>query len=354
MPDVIEFAGRTIGTGHPCFIVAELSANHNGSFERAAATVRAAKEAGADAIKLQTYTADTMTIDCELPRFRIGSDSLWGGKTLYELYREAATPWEWQPALKELADAVGLIFFSTPFDPTAVEFLEKMHVPLHKIASLELVDDELLACVARTEKPVFLATGLADAEEIAHALDVLDSHGSGAVTLMHCVSAYPAKTEEMNLRTLSDMAVRFGRTVGLSDHSRSHAAAVGAVALGASVIEKHFTLDRAAGGPDATFSLEPAELRELVRAVREMESALGRVRYDRTPGEAASFIFRRSLAAVRDIRTGEAFTRENIRTIRPGGGMAPRFLPGILGRAATRNIRRGEALLPDMVGGAPQ
>jgi N-acetylneuraminate synthase len=230
-----------------------------------------------------------------------------------------------------------------------VEFLEKMDVPAHKIASLELVDDELLACVAQTRKPVFLATGLAAAEEIEHALEVLDKHGAGGVVLLHCVSAYPAKTGEMNLRTLPDMTARFGRLVGLSDHSTTHTSAIGAVALGACVVEKHFTLDRAAGGPDGAFSLEPPELTELVASVRAMESALGSVHYGPTPGETASMAFRRSLYAVRDIRAGETLTRDNIRAIRPGGGLAPRWLPDILGGKAAREMKRGEAVVEGAV-----
>lgn len=342
---------RKIGAGHPVFMVAEISANHNGSFERAAAIVRAAKAAGADAVKLQTYTADTMTIDCDAPRFRIGGGTLWDGQTLHELYRRASTPWEWQPELKRLADELGLVLFSSPFDASAVEFLEKMAVPAHKIASLELVDDELLAAVARTKKPVFLATGLADAGEIEHALEVLDKNGSGGVVLLHCLSAYPAETDAMHIRTIPDMAARFRRPVGLSDHSASHTAALGAVALGACVVEKHCTGSRADGGPDAAFSLEPAELRELVRAVRDMEAALGTARYGALPGEEPSRVFRRSLSAVADIREGEPFTRDNVRSIRPEGGLAPRHLAALLGRRAARAIGRGEPITWDAVAG---
>lgn len=351
---VFTIAGRPIGDGCPVLVVAELSANHNGSFERAAALVRAAKAAGADAVKLQTYTADTLTIDCDREPFRIKGGTLWDGRTLYDLYREAYTPWEWQTELKKLADEIGIILFSTPFDSTAVEFLEKMDVPAHKIASLELVDDELLACVAQTRKPVLLATGLANAEEIEHALEVLDRHGAGHVALLHCVSAYPAKTDEMNLRTLPDMASRFGRPVGLSDHSLAHTAALGAVVLGARIVEKHFTLDRASGGPDGAFSLEPAELASLVGAVRDMESALGNVHYGPTAGEAPAMTFRRSLYAVRDIQAGEIFTRDNVRAIRPGGGLAPAWLPEVIGKKAAENITRGEAIVKEAVEGLRQ
>lgn len=331
------------------FIVAELSANHNGSFDRAAAIIRAAKDAGADAVKLQTYTADTMTIDCDAQPFQVKGGTLWDGRTLYDLYKEAYTPWEWQPELKKLADEMGIMLFSSPFDATAVEFLEKMDVPAHKIASLELVDDELLSLVAQTRKPVFLATGLADAEEIGHALEVLDKNGSGEVVLLHCVSSYPAKVEEMNLRAIPDMRDRFDRLVGLSDHSITDTAVMGAIALGACVIEKHFTLDRASGGVDSAFSLEPDELRALVRSVRAMESALGTAHYGPTPGEAASLAFRRSLYAVADIGAGETLTRENTRSIRPAGGLSPCHLPEVLGRRAARHIRRGEPLAWDLI-----
>lgn len=334
---------------HSCLIVAELSANHNGSFDRAANLVRAAKAAGADAVKLQTYTADTITLDCDAAPFRIGGGTLWDGRTLHQLYREAYTPWEWQPDLKKLADEIGLMLFSSPFDPTAVAFLEKMAVPAYKIASLELVDDGLLSLVAQTGKPVFLATGLATAEEIEHALEVLDANRASSVTLLHCVSIYPARADEMNLRTLPDMAARFRRPVGLSDHSTTHTAALGAVALGACLIEKHFTLSRADGGPDAAFSLEPAELAELARAIREMESALGRIQYGPTAGEAASLMFRRSLFVVSAVKAGERFTPENIRSIRPSAGLSPRYLRDVLGKTATRDIGAGEPLDWDMV-----
>lgn len=346
---VCTLGGREIGGGQSCFIVAELSANHAGSYERAAAIVVAAKEAGADAVKLQTYTADTLTIDCDKADFQISRKTPWGGRTLYSLYKEAHTPWEWQPELKRLADELGILLFSSPFDATAVEFLEKLDVPAHKIASLELVDDELLAVVAQTRKPVLLATGLADAEEIEHALEVLDGNNSGEVILLHCVSSYPAKTDEMNIRTLPDMRERFGRLVGLSDHSTAHTAALGAVALGACVVEKHFTLNRADGGPDAAFSLEPAELRELATRIREMESALGHVHYGPTPGSEVSLVFRRSLYAVADIKAGEQITRDNVRSIRPGYGLAPRHLGEILGKTAKVDIRRGEPPTLDLL-----
>lgn len=350
MTDRIVLANREIGAGRPVFVVAEMSTNHNGSFERAAAILRAAKEAGADAVKLQTYTAETMTIDCASPDFVLPPASHWAGWTRYGLYQAATTPWEWQPELKSLADALDLVLFSSPFDATAVDFLEKLNVPAYKIASFELVDDELLACVAATGKPVLLATGLADEQEIKHALEVLDKHGNREVALLHCISAYPARTDEMNLRTLPDMKARFGRPTGLSDHSLTNTAALCATALGACVIEKHFTLDRASGGLDADFSVEPQELAALIREVRALESALGEVHYGPTHGEMAALPGRRSLYVVRDVSAGEAFTRENLRSIRPGGGLAPRHLESVLGRRATRDVKRGEALTWEIVG----
>lgn len=340
---------NSIALDGPCLVVAEVSANHNGSFERAAEIIRAAKEAGADAVKLQTYTADTLTLDCDRPPFQISGGTLWDGQTLYDLYKKAYTPWSWQPKLKELADGIGIPLFSTPFDRTAVDFLEEMDVPLYKIASLELGDDDLLARVADTRKPVLLATGVSNAEEIEHALETLDKHDSGEVILLHCVSDYPARPSEMNIRTIPDMAKRFGRRVGLSDHSMTNTAAVGAVALGACVVEKHFTLSRNDAGPDSGFSLESVELRELVKSIRDMETVLGEPSYGPTAGESASLMFRRSLYVVADVKAGEEFSSYNIRAIRPGGGLFPRYLQNVLGKRATRDILRGTPLAWDLL-----
>lgn len=345
----LQLGDRLIGPGGDTLVVAELSGNHLGSFDRAASMVHAAKQAGADAIKLQTYTADTLTLDCRLERFRIRGGTLWDDRTLHDLYREAATPWEWQPELMKLAKEEGLLCFSSPFDETAVEFLEQLNIPGYKIASMELVDDALLATVAQTGKPVFLATGMADAEEIEHALNVLEKNGAGETILLHCISSYPADTREMNLKTIPDMAARFDRLVGLSDHSMTHVTALGAVALGACVVEKHFTLDRAAGGPDAAFSLEPDELRGLVSYVREMEAALGDVWYGATAGEEGMRHFRRSLCVVTDVNRGEVLTTDAVKSLRPGDGLSPRYLKDVIGRRTTKDIKRGEALRWDMV-----
>lgn len=340
----MNIAGRSIGAGRPVYIIAEMSANHGQDYEQACAIVRAAAETGADAIKLQTYTPDTLTIACDRPDFRIGKGTMWEGRTLHDLYGEAYTPWEWQPRLKALAESLGLHCFSSPFDGTAVAFLEQMHVPAHKIASFELVDTGLLRAVARTGKPVILSTGMATLDEVDVAVATLRAAGCGELALLKCTSAYPARPEDMNLRTIPDLARRFGVPVGLSDHTMGHTAAVTAVALGACIIEKHFTLSRAQPGPDSAFSLEPAEFKALVTAVREAELAMGSVRYELTDREQASRVFRRSLYAVRDIKAGEVFSQENVRSIRPGYGLPPKCLDELLGRRAARDVSRGTPL----------
>lgn len=348
-PSAITIAGRAIGPGQPVYIVAELSANHRGSLDEARQLIHAAAEAGADAIKLQTYTADTLTIDCDREWFRIGPGSLWAGRTLYELYQEAFTPWEWHAELQRTAEQHGLTLFSTPFDRTAVELLERLQMPAHKIASFELVDLALLDTVARTGKPLIVSTGMADWSEIDDAVATLRAAGNEQFALLKCTSAYPAPLAEMNLRVLPQLAARYDVPVGLSDHSPGHTAAVAAVALGASIIEKHFTLDRRAGGPDAAFSLEPAEFRALVEAVRATESALGSGVQVSGPHEQPSRVFRRSLFVVVDIQPGEAFTTENVRSIRPGQGLPPKELPAVLGHRAKCFIARGTPLAWEMV-----
>lgn len=340
----MKIRNRTIGPGQPVYLIAEMSANHGQDYEQAAALVRAAHAAGADAIKLQTYTADTLTIDSRLPPFLIGKGTLWEGRNLHELYREAHTPWAWQPRLKELAESLGLDCFSTPFDDTAVDFLEAMQVPAHKIASFELVDHGLLKRVARTGKPVIMSTGMASREEIDESVQVLRTHGCRELALLKCTSAYPAPCEEMNLRTIPDLAARYQVPAGLSDHTLGIAVAVAAVALGACVIEKHFTLSRQRKGPDSAFSLEPQEFKALVEAVRSVEQALGKVSYEVSPREQASRVFRRSLFVVQDVRQGEAFTPENVRSIRPGYGLPPKDLDAVLGRRAACAIARGTPL----------
>ncbi len=347
MIDSIPIAGRRIGPGAPCYVIAEMSANHGQSYDRAVELVRAAKEAGAEAVKLQTYTADTMTIDSKQPEFRIGKGTLWEGRNLYELYGEAFTPWEWQPKLKAVAEELGLHCFSTPFDDTAVDFLERMDVPAHKIASFELVDTGLLHKVASTGKPIIMSTGMATLGEIDEAVRTLRGAGCTQLALLKCTSAYPSPPEEMNLRTIPHLAEAFGVPAGLSDHTLGIAVPVAAVALGACIIEKHLTLCRSDGGPDAAFSLEPAEFKAMVDAVRVAEKALGRVNYEVTEKEAASRVFRRSLFVVKDVKVGEIFTGENVRSIRPGYGLAPKHLELVIGRQAARDLASGTPLAWD-------
>ena len=328
----------------PVYIIAELSANHNGSLKRAKQTIRAAAEAGADAIKLQTYTADTLTIDCDNEYFRIQGGTLWDGRTLYDLYKEAYTPWEWHAELQKEAQARGLDFFSTPFDDTAVDFLEELNVPRHKVASFELVDIPLLKKIGSTKKPVIMSTGMAAEFEIQEALDALREAGASEIALLKCTSAYPAQPKDANLLTIPDMKQRFGCKVGLSDHTMGIAVPVAAVALGACVIEKHFTLSRDDGGPDSSFSMDPGEFRDMVDAVRTVELSLGGVRYGGSDSEERSKVFRRSLFVVNNIKQGDRFTAENIRSIRPGQGMPPRFLRDVIGKSAGRNLARGTPL----------
>lgn len=346
----MKIAGRSIGGDAPVYIIAEMSANHGGSFEQAAAIVRAAKDAGADAVKLQTYTPDTLTIDSSNECFRVGKGTLWEGKTLYQLYGEAYTPWEWQPRLKALAEKLGLHCFSSPFDATSVDFLEKMDVPAYKVASFEVVDIPLLRKVGATRKPVIVSTGMASLAEIDEAVRTLRDAGCPQLALLKCTSAYPALPEEMNLRTIPHLSQAFGCPAGLSDHTMDTAVPVVAVALGASLIEKHLTLSRADGGPDAAFSLEPAEFRATVDAVRTAEKALGTVCYLPTGREQAGHRFRRSLFAVRDIRRGEPFTSVNVRSVRPADGLPPSALDLVLGRAASADIHRGTPLAWDLIG----
>lgn len=342
--NVIEINGRRIGSGHPTYIVAEMSGNHHQSFDRAVDLIKAAKRAGADAIKIQTYTPDTITLDVDKPDFRIPDGNTWSGRTLHDLYREAYTPWDWQPRLQSIAIELGLDLFSSPFDPSAVEFLEKMNVPAYKVASFELVDLPLIERIARTGKPMIISTGMATLEEIGEAVHAARKAGCEQVALLKCTSAYPAPPEEMNLSAIPRLAERFQLPVGLSDHSLTPEVAVAAVALGASIVEKHLILSRAEGGPDAGFSLEPDEFGELVRAIRTVERARGTGQHGVTAGEAKNRLFRRSLYAVADIKAGEVFTEHNVRSVRPAYGLPPRDLSKILGRRAMRDIERGTAL----------
>ncbi len=344
----IGIAGRAIGAAHPPFIVAELSGNHNGSIDRARRLIDAAKSAGADAVKLQTYTADTITIDHDGPGFLI-EDGLWAGRRLYDLYREAATPWEWHQALFDHARAQGLIAFSTPFDFTAVDFLVSLEAPAYKIASFELTDLPLIVRAAATGKPLIISTGLGSLDEIGEAVAAAHDAGCRDLVLLHCTSAYPAPPEEARLRGVGELADRFGVLAGLSDHTPGTTISAAAVALGACVIEKHMTLRRADGGPDAAFSLEPPEFERLVADCRTAWAALGPKNFARASSETENAIFRRSLYVVRDIVESEEFTPENVRSIRPSFGMAPKHLPEVLGRRAAQAIARGTPLSEDLI-----
>jgi N-acetylneuraminate synthase len=339
----ISIAGRPIGPGHPPYVIAEMSGNHNGDVGRALALIDAAKAAGADAVKLQTYTADTITIDHDGPGFTI-EGGLWDGRRLHELYQEAHTPWDWHPALFTRARELGIACFSSPFDPTAVAFLNGLGAPAFKVASFEIVDTPLVALMAATGKPLIISTGLASEEDITDAIKAARDAGGRDLVLLHCTSGYPTPPEQMHLRTMLDIARRHDVLVGLSDHSMGTAVAVAAVALGACVVEKHFTLARADGGVDAAFSLEPDELARLVADCRDAWAALGSVHYEEVEAEAASRAYRRSLYVVADIAAGEKLTEANVRSIRPGYGMAPKHLLEVLGRSARRDLKRGEPL----------
>jgi len=340
---------RVIGAGQPTYLIAELSANHNQNFEQAVALLRAAKDAGADAIKLQTYTPDTLTLQSDKEYFRISGGTLWDGRTLYDLYGEAYTPWEWQPKLKAIANDLGLDLFSTAFDPTAVDFLEAMNVPVHKIASFEITDLPLIEKMARTGKPLIISTGMATIGEIEEAVNAARNAGAEQIALLKCTSAYPAPPDEMNLRTIPHLSQAFSVPVGLSDHTLGIAVPVAAVALGACIVEKHFTLSRATPGPDSAFSLEPHEFKAMVEAIRIAEKALGRVHYGVTENDAKSRVFRRSLFVVKDVHAGEMFTEENVRSIRPGNGLAPQHLPEVLGRHAAQDIEKGTPLRWELI-----
>ena len=342
----VTIGGRTVGDGAPPFVVAELSGNHNGSIDRALALVQAAARADVDALKLQTYTPDTMTIDCDRPDFLV-ADGPWRGRRLYELYSEAATPWEWHPALFRAGREAGIGVFSTPFDETAVEFLETLDPPAYKIASFEVLDHALIRRVAATGRPMVISTGMAVDDEIGAALDVARSAGAQEIALLHCVSAYPAPADEMNLRAIPRLRARFGVPVGLSDHTLGTEVATAATALGACLIEKHLTLRRADGGVDSTFSLEPDEFADLVRTTRTVFAALGTGSGVRAPSEEASVTFRRSLYIVRDVVAGDVLADEDVRAIRPGRGLPPHHRQEVVGRVAARDMPRGTPITWD-------
>jgi len=344
----ITICNKKIGKGHPVYIIAEMSANHSQNFNKAVKIIEAAKKAGANAVKLQTYAPDTITIDCDNEYFRI-KGTMWEGKTLYDLYDEAYTPWEWQPKLKQIADKLGLHFFSSPFDHTAVDFLEGMNVPAYKVASFELVDLPLLRKIAETGKPIIMSTGMASLAEIDEAVQMVRNAGAKQIALLKCTSAYPALPEEANLNTITHLAQAFGVVAGLSDHTLGSAVAVASVALGACIVEKHFTLSRKDAGPDSSFSMEPKEFKAMVEDIRTVEKALGKVSYEITEKQKDSRVFRRSLFAVKYIRKGEKFTEENIRSIRPGNGLHTRYLEVVLGKKAKENIEKGTPLKWDLI-----
>lgn len=327
------------------FIVAELSANHRHKKEIAEKTIKAIADTGADAVKLQTYTADTLTIDSRRPEFLAATKgTIWEGRSLYDLYKEAYTPWEWHSELKELAESLGLTFFSSPFDPTAVDFLEDLNVPMYKIASFEITDIPLIEYTASKGKPIIISTGIADAGDIQLAVDACRRMGNEEITLLQCTSSYPAPPESANLKMIPNLAETFGVSSGLSDHTMGSAVSVAGVALGATMIEKHFILDRSLGGPDASFSMEPREFKQMVEDIRIVEKALGKIDYNLTEKKRKSRKFSRSLFVVEDVPAGAKLTKDNIRSIRPGDGLHPKYFPQVLGFKAARDLKKGDPL----------
>lgn len=353
MTPFIEINGRKVGVGHPVYIIAEISANHHQRLDEAIRLVEAAKEARADAVKLQTYTPDTLTIQCERPPFLIGGGTLWDGQTLHALYSKAYMPWEWHEPLINRAKELGISIFSTAYDATAVDLLERLGTPAFKLASFENVDLPLIRRMAQTGKPLIMSTGMASLDEVKEAVETARAAGARELALLKCTSSYPAAPGEMNLRAILHLQETFGVPVGLSDHTLGTAASVASVALGACLIERHLTLSRSTPGPDSSFSMEPREFKSLVDDVRTVEEALGEVRYGVTPGEKKSLVFRRSLFVVKDMNSGEIFTAENVRSIRPGHGLHTRHLQEILGKRSSRKIERGTPLAWDLVNQQP-
>lgn len=339
----VTIAGRPIGPAHPPYIVAELSANHLGGIDRALKLMDVAQQAGADAVKLQTYTADTITLDHDGPEFRI-AEGPWAGRTLYGLYEEAHTPWDWHEKLFAHGRDLGITVFSSPFDATAIDLLESLQAPVYKIASFECIDLPLIRAAAATGKPLIISTGMADQQEIGEAAAAAHEAGDGGLVLLHCVSAYPAAPQDYNLRTIADLGHQFDAVSGLSDHTLGASVAITSVAMGACLIEKHITLARSDGGPDAAFSVEPDELADLVTGCRTAWEAMGHVSYDRPESELGNVQFRRSLFAVSDIGEGEMLTSKNVRSIRPGNGLPPKEIDKVLGRRARQTIKRGTPL----------
>lgn len=338
MSNEISIAGRKIGPAHAPYFIAEMSANHNGNIETALKIIEEAKKSGADAIKMQTYTADTLTLKCDLPDFQI-TDGLWAGRTLYDLYEWAHTPWDWHKPLFEHARKLGITIFSSPFDNTAIDMLEDLNAPAYKIASFEAVDLPLIKYAASTGKPMIISTGMADAEEIQEAIDAAREGGCKQLAVLHCVSGYPAPAEDYNLRTIPDMIERYGLVTGLSDHTLDNTTAITSVAMGASIIEKHFTLDRSGGGPDDSFSIEPKELTEICINIKKAWHALGEIKYERKESEKSNVKFRRSLYFVNNIKKGEIIRDLDVRSVRPGFGLAPKNYNRIIGSLAKREIK---------------
>jgi len=340
MTPSITIAGRTISADNEPYIIAEMSANHNGDLNQAFRIIEAAKKSGADAVKIQTYTADTITLDCDLPDFQI-TEGLWAGRTLYELYQWAHTPWDWHKPLFEHARKLDITIFSSPFDSTAVDLLEDLNTPAYKIASFEAVDLPLIKYVASTGKPMIISTGMANAEEIHEAVDAAFEGGCKELAVLHCVSGYPAPAEDYNLRTILDMKERYGLVVGLSDHTLDNTTAIASVALGGALIEKHFTLNRSGGGPDDSFSLEPQEMAALCKDSKTAWIALGQINYERKASEEGNIKFRRSLYFVRDLAAGSVIRPGDVRSIRPGMGMAPKKIKEVLGHRVKEDVKRG-------------
>jgi pseudaminic acid synthase len=340
----ITISDRFIGPGYPVFIIAELSANHRQDLNVAIESLKAMKAAGADAVKLQTYTPDTITIDCNNEYFQIKHGTIWDGRSLYDLYKEAYTPWEWHPILKKVADEIGLIFFSSPFDRTAVDFLETINVPAYKVASLEITDIPLIEYIASKGKPILIATGIATLADIAEAIDACKRAGNEQVIILKCTTEYPTPLEDVNINTIPNMIETFSKIVGLSDHTLGISVPIAAVALGGCIVEKHFILSKDLGGPDAAFSLCPQEFGSMVKSIREVEKALGKISYDLSEKTLKSREFCRSLFVVRDMKLGDTFTEDNILSIRPGYGLHPRFKQDIIGRKSAQQIPRGTPL----------
>lgn len=346
---VFKIGNKEIGEDSPAFIIAELSANHMNDFDIAVKTIEAIAESGADAVKFQTFTPDTITLNCDNEYFHIKQGTVWDGQLLYDLYEDAYMPWDWQPKLKKIAEDLGLIVFSSPFDKTSVDFLEDMDVPAYKIASFEITDIPLIKYVASKNKPIIISTGIAEKEDIELAIETCLKEGNDKIAILKCTSSYPAPYEEINLKTINDMKKKFNTTVGLSDHTLGDEIAIAAVTLGAKIIEKHFILDKKLGGPDCEFSMEPQEFKKMVTAIRNTEKALGTVSYNLSDKTRKNREFSRSLFVVKDIKKGELITEENVRSVRPGFGLHPKYLEEVLGKKAKKDLEKGTPFKRDFV-----